>query len=116
MQLGEKSDAEILSLVDPIMDNLMLGSTNIDHAMHTRDFTDRMKRLVTPEDLQSMCESYQAEIGVFTTRELIAVLRREKSVCVLWRQFASESDDEFAASVVIVEKGGRYLVDHALIY
>ncbi len=116
MELARQSDAEILAIVDPIMDNLMEGSAKIDHAMHTRDFTQRMKSLVTPENLKVMCESYQAEIGLFTTRELLAVLRREKSVCVIWRHAASKSDDEFAASVVIVEKDGKYLVDHALIY
>lgn len=47
MILAEQSDREILAVADPIMDNLMEGSTAIDHEKHTRDFTDRMKRIVT---------------------------------------------------------------------
>ena len=43
IELHTLSDSEILAAVEPIMDNLMQGSTEIDHARHTRDFTDRMK-------------------------------------------------------------------------
>ena len=52
MMLANKSDMEILAIADPIMDNLMEGSTEIDHEKHTRDFTDRMKRIVTKEFLK----------------------------------------------------------------
>ena len=37
------SDCGILAAVEPIMDDLMQGSTKIDHARHTRDVTDRIK-------------------------------------------------------------------------
>jgi hypothetical protein len=45
MELANKTDEEILSVANPIMDNLMEGSTEIDHEKHTRDFTDRKKTL-----------------------------------------------------------------------
>ena len=115
MELAGRSDAEILEIVDPIMDNLMEGSTEIDHAKHTRDFTDRLKEIVTPGRLEEMCTDYQARIGYFTDRELIAVFRRASSVAVVWRQSSSKTDDEFIAQVVIVERNGQYFVDHALI-
>jgi len=34
MDLAQKSDAEILAVVDPIMDNLMDASTAIDYDRH----------------------------------------------------------------------------------
>ena len=42
---------EILTIANPIMDNLMEGSTEINHEKHTRDFTDRMKKIVTKDYL-----------------------------------------------------------------
>ena len=57
------SDREILAAVEPIMDKLMHGSTEIDHARHTRDFTDRMKGIVTSEWLAATCADYQSRIG-----------------------------------------------------
>jgi hypothetical protein len=55
MTLAHKSDMEILAIADSIMDNLMEGSTEIDHEKHTRDFTDRMKCIVTKEYLEAVC-------------------------------------------------------------
>jgi len=37
MTLAEKSD-RVLAVADPIMDNLMEGSTEINHEKHTRDY------------------------------------------------------------------------------
>ena len=110
------SDSEILAIADPLMATLMEGSRRIDHAMHTRDFTDRLKKIVTPERLQDMCKDYQARIGFFTEREFVALFRREKSVAVVWRQYSSKTSDEYVAEIVIVEQDGRYLVDHAMIF
>lgn len=116
MELAARSDEEILAVVNPLMDNLMQGSTEVDHAKHVRDFTDRLKSLVSEEGLKRMCEHYQADIGFFTDREALSVFRRQDSVGVVWRQAASKTDDELIASIVVVEQDGRYLVDHALVY
>ena len=51
MDLATQSDEAILAVVDPMMDNLMQASAEIDHAAHVRDFTDRLKEIVTPEHL-----------------------------------------------------------------
>lgn len=115
MKLATQSDEAILAVVDPLMDNLMQGSTEIDHEKHVRDFTERLKSLVSADGLRKMCEHYQADIGFFTDRELLSVFRRQDSVGVVWRQSASKSDDELIASIIVVEQDGRYLVDHALV-
>lgn len=47
MTLESMSDEEILHVANPIMDNLMDASTAIDHERHIRDFSERMKTLVT---------------------------------------------------------------------
>ena len=116
MQLSGKSDAEILSVADPIMDRLMEGSNRIDHAMHVSDFTDRLKSMVSEEGLARMCRDFQSRFGLFSHRELVAIFRRDGSVAIVWRQFATETEDEFVADLVLVERDGRYLVDHALVY
>ncbi len=116
MELARQSDEDILAVVNPLMDNLMDGSTEINHAKHVRDFTDRLKSMVSEEGLKRMCEHYQADIGYFTDREVLSIFRRRDSVGVVWRQAASKSDDELIASVVVVEQDGQYLIDHALVY
>lgn len=109
-------DDEILRLVSPIMDNMMDGSTEINHSKHTRDFTERMRAIVTPHHLRWVCEDYQAKWGFFERREFVALFRRSDSIAVVWRQFCSGSEDQRVAEAVFVSDGERILIDHAMVY
>jgi hypothetical protein len=116
MQLEHMSDAEIFSIANPIMDNLMDASTAIDHERHIRDFTDRMKSIVTKEHLQKVCENYQRDKGYFTAREPVAAFKRSGAVAIVWKQWFSKASGEFVAELLLVEKDGKYLVDHAMVF
>ena len=116
MELSRKSDKEILAVANPIMDNLMEGSTEINHEKHTRDFTDRMKRIVSKEYLEKVCKRYQAEWGFFGKREFVAIFRRPSSVAVIWKQWCTKQEGEFVAELVLVEQDSKYLVDHAMVF
>ena len=82
MELVQKSDEEILKVAGPIMDNLMEASADINHERHVRDFTERLKSLVTKEYLEKVCRQYQAEKGLFSDRKCIAIFRRPESVAM----------------------------------
>lgn len=111
------TDAEILKLVEPLMSNMMEGSTEINHPKHTRDFTARMRCIVTPEHLRWVCEDYQAKWGLFEQREFVALFRRTESVAIIWRQFCSRtSSDERVAEAVFTLEDGRIMIDHAMVY
>ena len=56
MSLAQMTDAEILAIVEPLMDNCLAGSTERDNAKHVRDFTDRLQAIVTPENLTAQLE------------------------------------------------------------
>ena len=57
MKLSDLDLDQILNIVEPIMDNCLDGSNEGNHEKHTRDFTDRMKSIVTPEELQRQLSS-----------------------------------------------------------
>ena len=116
MSLGSMSDDEILRVANPIMDNLMDASTAIDHGRHIRDFSDRMKAIVTKEHLQKVCEKYQREKGYFSRREYVAVFRRPDSVAIVWKQWFTKASGEFVAEMVLIKKDSRFLVDHAMVF
>ena len=116
MDLAQKSDAEILAVVTPIMDNLMDASTAIDYERHTRDFTDRLKSVLSKESLQSICEHYQSTKGFFAKREFVAAFRRPDSVAVVWQQGFTKQPEQFVAELVLVQQGGKYLVDHVMVF
>lgn len=116
MNFEEMSEDEILNVANPIMDNLMEASTNIDHERHVRDFTERMKSIVTKEYLQKVCEQYQTEKGFFSEREVVAVFRRPESAAIIWKQYFTKARGEFVAEMLLVHKQGKYLVDHVMVF
>jgi hypothetical protein len=110
MDFSKLSDKEILDIANPLMENLMDGSSEHDYEKHSKDFTERLKNIVTKENLEKQLR--ENKLGEFTKRELISIIRKKNSVFVLWKQWLSKSTDEFLAEIVIVEKDGKYLVDH----
>ncbi|NRB40162.1 MAG: hypothetical protein HRU20_17140 [Pseudomonadales bacterium] len=112
MNFEEMSEEEILSIATPIIDNYMDASTKIDHERHIRDFTDRLKEIVTPEHLQTVCERYQKEKGFFDNRELVKVYRREGSALIVWSQTFTKVSGEYLVDMILVNKNGKFLVDH----
>lgn len=116
MELSSKSDEEILEIANPIMDNLMEGSTEINHVKHTRDFTNRLKDVVTKDYLEKICKKYQSEKGYFGDREFVSIFRRPDSVAIVWKQWFTKQEGEYVAEMVLIEQNGKYLVDHAMVF
>lgn len=94
----------------------MENSTQINHEKHTRDFTDRLKNLVTKDYLEKVCKSYQSEWGYFSKREVVAIFRRPSSIAIIWKQWCAKQDGEFVAEMVLVETGSMFLVDHVMVH
>ena len=115
MELAQRSDQEILNIADPIMDNLMQASTEINHERHVRDFMERLRALVTKEYLEKVCRQYQAEKGFFSKRECVAIFRRPQSVAIVWKQWFTKVQGEFVAEMVLLEQNSRYVVDHVMV-
>lgn len=116
MNFENMSEHEILDIANPIMDNLMDASTTIDHERHVRDFTDRMKNIVTEDYLRKVCEKYQAEKGFFAERRPVAVFKRPTSAAIIWKQSFTRARGEFVAEMVLIHQNGRYLCDHAMVF
>ena len=116
MDFMTASDATILDIADPIMDNLMDASTAIDHERHVQDFTDRAKSVLTKEWFQTICQDYQRAKGYFDKREFVAVFRRQESVAIVWKQWFTKQPGEYVAELVLIQQGGRFLVDHAMVF
>ncbi|MBS0149588.1 MAG: hypothetical protein JSR31_01525 [Nitrospira sp.] len=116
MNFEDMSDQDILEIATPIMDHLMEASTRIDYEAHVRDFSDRMKNVVTKEHLRKVCQHYQAEKGFFAERLPVAVFKRPESAAIIWKQRFTKAKGEFVAEMVLVHQNGRYLCDHAMVF
>jgi len=104
------TEEEILNIVNPIMDNLMQASTDIDHEKHVKYFSKRMKEIVTKENLENQCTKYQEELGYFSNRVLLGVVRKDSDVKVFWKQWYTKSKNEFLAFIHLIEENGEFVV------
>ena len=109
----EMSEDEILNIANPIMDNLMQASTDIDHERHVRDFSERLKKIVTKENLEQQCNLYQKELGCFSDRELMGVVRKDTDVRIFWKQWYTKSKNEYLAFIHLIENNGKIEVVNA---
>ena len=116
MKLLEKTDDEILQIVNPIMDNLMDASTEIDYKRFITGVSERMKNLTTEKSLNEICTDYQSKKGFFTDREFVSLFRREESIAIIWKQNFSKIRGDFVAEAVFIEENGIVVVDHAFVF
>ena len=107
------STEKILSIVEPFMQNWLEGSNGGDHKKHVRDFTDRMKNIVTPEEIQKQLSGKPRTY--FTDRKFLDVFRRRDSVGLVWKQSISSGDDELINQAIFKEVEGKFLIDHCMI-
>jgi hypothetical protein len=94
------------------MDNLMQASTEIDHARHVKDFTEKLKSIVTKENLEAQCKEYQAKLGYFAEREFAAVFRKETDAAIFWKQKCTKSTGEHIAFLRLISDNGKILVQN----
>lgn len=113
MSFINMNEKEILNIVEPIMDNCLEGSNEANHQKHTRDFTERMKNIITPENLKKQLS--QSPRAYFTKRKFIHIFRRNKSIGVVWKQSISTSNDELMNQTIFVEINKKILIDHCII-
>lgn len=108
----EMSESEILEIANPIMDNLMQASTDIDHERHVKDFTDQLKAIVTKENLEAQCKEYQSKLGYFAEREFAAVFRKETDAVIFWKQKYTKSNGEHIAFLRLISANGTIFVQN----
>lgn len=113
MKFSEMSEAAILAIIEPMMDNCLNGSNERNHTKHVADFTDRMKHIVTPDNLRKQLS--QDPPILFTEREFIYLFRRGDSIGIIWKQKISTTDDELMNQAIFVERDKRIFIDHCII-
>ena len=86
---------------------------------HTRDFTERMRKIVTPENLKLQLSKQPR--ALFVERKFIYLFRRQSNsikindLCHL-KQYISTSNDELMNQSIFLEKNEKIdLIDHCMI-
>lgn len=116
MDWHQLSDDDITAIISPLINSCLEGSTTRDHAKHVADFTQRLKVIVTEENLSRQCEAYQEELGYFKEWHLVALFRRTHSLAATWRLSFTKTHDEYVLEANFVYRDGRLQIDHCMIF
>ena len=104
---------QILGIVEPLMQNCLDGSNEDNYEKHTLNFTERMKGIVTPDELKRQLSSEPRTY--FRERQFIELFRRDDSIAVVWKQSITSCDDELINQAIFKEEKGEILIDHCMI-
>ena len=77
------------------MDNLIEGSSERNYEKLSRDFTERLKSVVTKDNFEKQMD--ENILGEFSRREFLSIIHKKNSIFVLWKQWFTKSSDEFLA-------------------
>ena len=101
MQLFEKDDEDILKIANPIWDNLVEGSNEMDYEKISKHFSKKMLEDVDENNLKKQWETNDVLSSLSTRREYLACLRRGRFVTVLWKQLSFKIQGDYLASLVL---------------
>lgn len=110
MQLFERTDEEILKIADPIWDNLIGGSNEMDYQKISKDFSKSMLEGADENNLRRHWETNDVLTSLSTRREYLGCLRRGRFVTVLWKQLSFKIQGDFLAKLVLGTENGEVKV------
>lgn len=104
MTVTDKSDKEIIEIVEPMIDEVINASNQKDWEVFSKYQTDEEAR--DPENRKNV-ERLWKESELFTTLnpmgEILGVLRRDDIAVVCWKQTSNKVPGEYLASYHIKE-------------
>lgn len=109
-------DAEIVKIAAPMMDDIMLGVSRREYALHSAHFSVSLKSTLDQEHFLSACDQRERDWGLPSDRELVCIFRKQKSFTLVWEQRYTGTQDQVVAMTTIAIKGGRYFVDQFLLH
>ncbi len=72
-----------------------------------------MKTIVTKDNFMQQVQDYQNTLGFFSDRQLVGIFKKTTDVRVFWKQWYSQSENEYLAFVHLMERDGKIEVVNA---
>lgn len=116
MSCLELSDADIVKIAEPMMEDIMLGVSRRDYQLHSTHFSVDLKSRITHDVFLADCDQRETDWGLPGSRELTTTFRKDKSFTLVWLQHYTRTEDQVIAMTTIALKGGRYFVDNFLLH
>jgi hypothetical protein len=108
VNFSEHTDAEILAIANPVLDNIIDASNEINYKKFSKDLSKYKKNAFSEADFIQQQTAFKVKFGQMTkVREFIRCLRRNQSVSVLWVTSFEKIGGEVLAALQIDEEDGE---------
>ena len=116
MSLIDKSDEEIISLANPLWNNLINSSNKKDYSGFTKDFSAQMLYGANEVELGKQWSNNELLINLSNEKICLGCLRRNDFVTVLYKQKSTKIDGEFLGRLVLGMQGNEIKIFGATIF
>ena len=116
MSIVDKSDTEIISIADPIWQNLVKSSNIKDYGGFTRDLSSQMLYGANEVELGKQWANNKLLTSLSEKQEFLGTIRRNQFITVLYKQTSQTMPGEFLGRLVLGEEDGLVKVFGATIY
>ncbi len=111
----EDSDERIIALAEPLVQNLLDGAEAQDYGKFSRDFSHSMKSVMPHDLFMEQTIGLHHVRGKCTSRKPLGVLRKNKTVLVLWSARYEKTEDDMLIQLKLVMENGKLVISSALI-
>jgi hypothetical protein len=115
MQFFEKDEEDIISIANPIWDNLVEASNEQDYEKISLHFSKRMLEEVDEDNLDKQWETNPVLTSLSSRREYPGCLYRGRFVTVLWKQLSFKVQGDYLAKLVLATENGEVKIFGATI-
>ena len=116
MSLIDKSDEEIISLANPLWDNLINSSNKKDYSGFTKDFSAQMLYGANEVELGKQWSNNELLINLSNEKICLGCLRRNDFITVLYKQKSTKIEGEFLGRLVLGMQGNEIKIFGATIF
>ena len=113
MELNDLRDQEIQQLAKDYWDNIVAASNQKDYALFARDFSEKMKRDATKENIEKQWLQTPLLCDLLPEPEFMGLLQSQNSIRVLWKQRFKSEADESLGQLILIDEDGEIKIDGA---
>lgn len=107
MKFLEKTDSEILSIAEPILQDIISGTNAKDWKLFSKHMlTEQALDPKIRESVEKQWEESEWLTSLTTSPEFLGVIRKSDSIIVLWKQNSTKSQEEYLEKLTLVEIDG----------
>ncbi|WP_455208902.1 hypothetical protein [Kaarinaea lacus] len=113
--IADQSDEQIVTLAEPLLQNLLDGANDLNYDKFSRDFSHGMKTVMPHDMFMEKTVGIQHVRGKCISRKALGVLRKNRTALVIWSAQYDKTDDDMLIQLKVVIEDNKLVISSVLI-